>query len=72
MISFNAMIFELGDETEIDCYDVFAGYGPQNLRKTAQAFDELTKEYLKEYRKVNLQAERYRNIDVFITQYLSD
>lgn len=70
MISLNAMISELGDETEIDGYDVFAGYDPHNLRQTAQAFDDLTNEYLKEYRKVNLQAERYRDIDAFITQYL--
>lgn len=70
MISLYAMISELGDETEIDCYDVFAGYDPHNLKKTAQAFDNLTKEYLKEYRKVNLHVERYRDIDAFIIQYL--
>lgn len=70
MISLNAMISELSDEVEIADYNVFDGYNPQDLRKTAQAFDELIKEYLREYKKVDLQVERYRNIEEFVTQYL--
>ena len=70
MISLNAMISDLADEVEIASYDVFDGYNPQNLRKTAKAFDDLTMEYSKEYQKANLQVERYQNIDAFIAQYL--
>ena len=43
----------------------------KNLEKTAAAFDDLINEYLqKEYRKANLQAERYKDIDSFVRQYL--
>lgn len=70
MSSLQAMISDLGDEMEIGSYDVCAGYAPQNLRKTAQAFDDIIKEYLKEYQKVNLQVERYPDIDAFIAHYL--
>ncbi len=70
MISLNAMISDLGYELDIADYNVFDGYNPQDLRKTAQAYDELTKEYLQEYRKVDLQPERYRDIEEFVTQYL--
>ena len=70
MISLNAMISELSDEVEIADYNVFDGYDSQDLRKTVQAFDEVTKEYLREYKKVDLQVERYRNIEEFVTQYL--
>lgn len=70
MISLNAMISDLREEVDIADYDTFAGYCPQNLRKTANAFDDLIKEYLKEYQRVSLQVEHYRDIDEFITHYL--
>lgn len=72
MISLNAMISDVGDEVEIADYDVFGGYNPQNLEKTAQACDDLLKEYLKEYEKINLQVKRYQDIDAFIRQYLGE
>ncbi len=70
MTSFNSMIFDLRKELQIADYDIFDCYYPQNLRKTAEAFDDLLKKYLKEYQKVNLRAEHYRDIDEFITYYL--
>lgn len=70
MISLNAMISDMSEEVEIASYDVFGGYNPQNLRETAQAFDDLTTDYLKEYQKVDLPVARYQNIDAFIAQYL--
>lgn len=72
MISLNAMISDVGDEVEIASYDVFGGYDPQNLEKTAQACDDLLKGYLKEYKKANLQVKRYPDIDAFIRQYLKE
>ena len=70
MISLHDMFSELCDEMEIDSYHALDGYDPQNLRKTAQAFDDLIQEYLKEYQKVNLQVARYPDVDAFVTQYL--
>ncbi len=71
MVSFNAMISDICEKTDIGEYNVFKGYDPKNLEKTAAAFDNLINEYLqKEYRKANLQAERYKDIDSFVRQYL--
>lgn len=70
MINMHAMISDLGEETDIADYDTFDGYDSQNLRKTANAFDDMLKKYLKEYQRVNLQVEHYRDIDEFIKHYL--
>lgn len=70
MVSFNAMISDIREKTDIGEYNVFKGYNPQNLKKTAAAFDDLINEYLKEYRKANIQVEQYKDIDSFVRQYL--
>ena len=70
LISFSAMLSELSEEWEIAEYNVFENYDPQDLRKTTQAFDELIEKYLQEYKKVDLQPERYRDIDEFVDRYL--
>lgn len=70
MVSLNAMISEVGDEAEIAGYDVLGGYDAQNLKRTAQAYDDTIKGYLEEYRKVGLQVRRYRDISAFVEGYL--
>lgn len=70
MISLNAMISEICDEVEIGDYNVLGGYNPQDLKKTAKAFDDLLTEYLREYKKVDMQVKRYSDIDEFIREYL--
>lgn len=70
IISLSAMLSDLYSEMEIADYDVFDGYDPQDLRKTAQAFDKFTEDYLSEYKAVGLQTERYRDIDEFADCYL--
>lgn len=66
----NAMLSEISAEAEIGAYNVFDFYDPNNLQKTAQAFDDFLKEYLKEYRKAGLEANRFRDIDLFVKNYL--
>lgn len=70
MISLNAMVSDLSDEVDIAGYDVLGGYDPQDLRKTARAFDHFLMKYAKEYQKAGLQVARYRDIDAFAAQYL--
>ena len=70
MISLNTMISEIGAEVEIADYDVLGDYNPRDLKGTAQACDNVMKEYLKEYEKVNLQLKQYQDIDGFVRQYL--
>lgn len=70
MLGMNAMLSETESELDIGGYDVFACYDPNDLGKTARAFDELLNEYLKEYRRAGLEPERYGDIDEFIKHYL--
>lgn len=66
----NAMLSEISSEAEIGDYNVFDGYYPNNLQKTAQAFDGFLKEYLKEYQKAGIEPNRFKDIDSFVKNYL--
>lgn len=66
----NAMLSEISSEAEIGDYNVFDGYDPNDLQKTAQAFDGFLKEYLKEYQKAGIEPNRFRDIDSFAKNYL--
>lgn len=68
--SLNAMLSEISSETDIGGYCVFDGYDPNDLQKTAQAFDDFLKEYLEEYRKAGIGPNRFDDIDSFIKYYL--
>ena len=66
----NAMLSEISSEAEIGDYNVFDGYDPNDLQKTAQAFDGFLKEYLKEYQKAGIEPNRFKDIDSFVKNYL--
>ena len=51
LISANEMFSEINSEVYISSYDALEGYDPQDLYKTAKAYDSLLNEYLKEYKK---------------------
>ena len=67
--SLNGMISEIGDEAAIEQYDVLGGYDPSNLQKTAEAYDEILKKYLKEYEKADIPVKHYSDIDAFVREY---
>lgn len=66
----NAMLSEISSEAEIDDYNVFNVYDPNDLHKTALAFDGFLKEYLEEYRKTGIEPNCFDNIDSFVRHYL--
>lgn len=68
--SLSAMLSEISTEAKIGDYNIFDIYDPEDLQKTAQAFDNFLEEYLKEYRKANIEPNRYKNIDLFVKHYL--
>ena len=70
LVSLSAMISDISEGTDIDDYNALKCYNPQNLRNTAAAFDDLLNDYLKEYQKAGLRAERYKDIDSFVQHYL--
>ena len=70
LISAGAMFAEISSEVDIDQYDVMECYDSENLHKTADAYDNILKEYLNEYRKAGISEKRYADIDVFVLDYL--
>lgn len=70
--SLNAMLSEIDSETDIGSYSLFDGYDPNDLQKTAEAFDDFLKEYLKEYRKAGIEPNRFEDIDSFVEHYLEN
>lgn len=72
IVSLNAMLSEIGSETDIGSYSVFDDYDPNDLQKTAEAFDDFLKEYLNEYRKAGIEPKRFEDIDSFVEHYLEN
>lgn len=69
LLSFNEMLSEIGREVRINRYNVLTGYNPQDLQKTAEAYDEILSAYQKEYQRAEIQAKHYSNIDAFVQDY---
>ena len=72
LISANEMFSEINSEVYISSYDALEGYDPQDLYKTAKAYDSLLNEYLKEYKKAAIPVEHYPDIDAFVRGYLKN
>ena len=72
MTSMQAMQEDIHSGVDIGCYDVMVCYDPNDLRRTAEACDEVLERYLAEYQKAGISANRYENIGAFLTDYLKD
>lgn len=69
LISANVMFTEISSEVDIDEYDILGCYDPEDLYKTANAYDTILKEYLNEYKKGGISERRYTDIDAFVVDY---
>lgn len=69
LVSASAMFSEIESGVNIDRYDVWKGYDPRDLHKTARAYDDILKAYLKEYEKAGIQIEHYSDIEAFVLDY---
>lgn len=72
LTSASAMLSEIGEEADIDRYDVLAGYDAQDLSKTANAYDDILEKYRKEYEKAGIPVKQYADIDAFVLAYLNN
>ena len=70
LVSFNSMIEDLKEKVRIGDYNGLKCYNPGDLKETADRFDRLLEEYLKEYQKVGMEPKKYRDVDEFVEQYL--
>lgn len=66
----NEMLSDLSDELDLPAYHALQAYEPGDLRRTAEGFDAVLRDYGREYEKAGLQPERYVDIDSFVTAYL--
>jgi len=71
MESLNEMLADISNAVEIGTYDVLRAYDPNDLKKTAEGFDEILRQYLQEYEKAGVKAEHYADIDAFTAAYLN-
>ena len=68
--SLNEMLNDISSEVDIGTYDVLSAYDPGDLRKTADGFDRILRQYLKEYEKAGLRPARYADVDEFAAEYM--
>ena len=71
MESLNEMLADISNAVEIGTYDVLRAYDPNDLKKTAEGFDKILLQYLREYEKAGMKAEHYADIDAFASAYLN-
>lgn len=69
LLSSNEMFSEINSEVNINRYDVLEEYDPQDLYKSAKAYDDILNEYRKEYSRAGIQVKHYSDIDAFVLDY---
>ena len=70
LVSLNEMMSGISSEVDIKSYDALSVYDPGNLRKTAEGFETLMKNYLQEYDRAGIKANRFPGLDAFVASYL--
>ena len=70
LVSLNEMLAEIHSGVDTEARDALAAYDPEDLAKTAAAFDALLRSYLREYEKAGLKAEHHADIDAAMAAYL--
>ena len=71
LVSLDQMLSGIGSEVDIGSYDVLSVYEPGNLRKTAKGFETVQEDYLREYDRAGIKANRFPDLDAFIASYLA-
>ena len=67
--SLESMLKDINDEVTIGEYEVYSAYDPNDLLKTAKAFDDILNQYLENYKAANMEVNEYPDIDAFIKNY---
>lgn len=70
LISNAAMFNGISGGVDIEQYNIMECYEPEDLLKTANAYDNILTEYLNEYKKAGLSVKQYADIDEFVLDYL--
>lgn len=69
LVSLEGMLSDISEEVKIGDIEVYSAYDPDDLLKTAKAFDGILNQYLENYKAANMKVNEYPNIDVFIKNY---
>ena len=70
LVSMNEMLCGISGGVDIGPFDALSVYDPADLRKTADGTGKLLEDYLREYERAGLKANRFADVDAFIAAYL--
>ena len=68
--SLEGILSEIFSSVDIGSYDALSAYDPGDLKKTAEGFDRVLQDYLREYEKAGIKVKRYADADAFAEAYL--
>ena len=68
--SLQFMLMDIASEINIGKIDLLENFDPKNLYKNAENFDNALNIYLKEYEKIGMKPNIYKNADSFVKNYL--
>ena len=70
LVSMNEMLCGISGGVDIGPFDALSVYDPADLKKTADGTGKLLEDYLREYERAGLKANRFADVDAFIAAYL--
>ena len=68
--SLQFMLMDIESSVNINKIDLFESFDPKDLYKNAENFDKALNIYLKEYEKIGMKPNVYKNVDSFVKNYL--
>ncbi len=71
MASFQVMLTELSDNTELPEFNIMNEFNPDGLADNERIFDEALEKYRHEYEKLGMKPRCFKNIDEFVKDFLS-
>lgn len=72
MVSLQFMLDEIAEGVSIRELDVLGTFDPRDLEKNAEAFDDILRQYLEEYRNAGMEPKCFSDADAFRAAYLQE
>lgn len=70
MCSFQSMLSEIAEETEIGSFPVMDEYSPDSLEDNIKTFDKYLQKYEQVYKQAGISVKRYSDVEGFAADYL--
>ncbi len=66
MVSFQYMLHELAENIDVNDFGIMDKFTPENLSVNTQIFEHALEKYLEEYKKIDLKARHFSDVDAYI------